>query len=105
MITVLATPSQEQPATRQTTTLGGVDYILDFDWIARAGCWKLDLRTAEGVKLIMGLLVLPGTDLFETLAKTGRPDGTLMVRSPDGAVPTLETLSTKCELALVTVEG
>jgi hypothetical protein len=104
MITVLSTPTEEHPAARQTTTLGGVDYVIDFDWIGRANCWKLDLRSAEGVPLQLGILVLPGSDLFEVLAKLGRPEGALLVRSPGGEVPTLETLSTKCELALVTVE-
>lgn len=79
---ILSIPVPDQPHSEQSTVLDGVSYILRFDWIERAGFWRLGLYTAGGDPIVLGISLVSGVDLFSPYRSDPRvPVGGLWVMS------------------------
>jgi hypothetical protein len=86
-------------AFRQVTDLGGRDYLLSLDWVARwgegpgePGAWRLTLATTTGRVLTAGRALVPRTLLLARLADPDRPDGDLVVVHTGDGPPGLDDL-------------
>lgn len=72
----------DQPAVRQSVTLGGAQYDLRLTWRSRPAAWYADLWAADGTPVWLGQRVSPGWPLGGGSQPANRPSGTLLVRGP-----------------------
>lgn len=79
---IASIPVPDQPHSEQSTVLDGVTYVLRFDWIERAGFWRLGLYTVGGDPIALGLSLVAGVDLLSPYRSDPRvPEGQLWVMS------------------------
>lgn len=81
-IEITSLPTGTAPVHQQVTRLGGVDYVLTFRYSARTAGWHLDIDEYPNTRLVTGVRVRPGFNLFADAV--GR--GTLHVIHTDGSV-------------------
>lgn len=68
-----------------TLTLDGVDYVLAFEWCARAGLWHLDMSAADGTPLLQGRpLVVDWPLLWQVHGNPALPAGELVAEDMQG---------------------
>lgn len=116
---------------RQISDLGGEgsrrDYVLELDWISRAGsssgatatdtgaglpqgptpdhvtgAWRLSLSTLDGRVLVHGRVLVQGSLLLGQLADDERPDGDLVVVTTGDDPPGYDDLGTVARLIHLT---
>ncbi len=64
---------------QQRVELEGVNYTLDFAWVARAGCWSLAIFTDEGELVITGIAIVTNRPLLARFHHLkGLPPGELL---------------------------
>ena len=79
---ILSIPIPEQPHSEQSTLLSGVSCILRFDYVQRAGFWRLGLYTSGGDPIVLGISLVAGVDLLSPYRSDPRvPEGGLWVMS------------------------
>lgn len=70
------------------TQLEGTDYVFDFRYGARRGCWMFDLSTLDGTEILRGQMVTVLRDLLARATGPDRPLGQLWamnVKEPTAA--------------------
>lgn len=106
-MTIQQIPTFSDPSYRQTTTLEGVTYILQFDFNMRACAWYLSIADADNVDIYNGVKLTVGFLLLRKCADPRRPPGDFMVLSstsdlsPPGMLELLPG-SGRCTLVYVT---
>lgn len=84
---IFIVPISADPRQVQTTTLDGVDYQLDLDWIGRQASWSLSVRSPDG-PLTLGLRLCPGTTLLSRRGyRDDAPEGILVVDGDPAGIP------------------
>lgn len=92
MVVIPATPGSDSSWTERVT-LDGTDYLLTFDWQARAGTWRLEIADQdEG--LITVCKLVSEFPLLRRVVDPRRPPGELVVIDTlsQGADPTFTSL-------------
>lgn len=79
----IVTVFPEQPAFRQSLTLGDEQFSLRLTWRDRTAAWYADLWAADGTPVWLGQRLSPSWALGLGLAPAGKPDGLFIVRGPD----------------------
>jgi len=72
------------PNYRVSTTLDGVQYILEVRWNGRAGVWYLDLLDIDEDPIAMGIAVLLGSALGVRTTDARFPPGALIAADTSG---------------------
>lgn len=72
-------PLTPQPQ-RFLISLGGVDYELTVSWCGPASAWTLDIRSADGSDIVVGISMVTGVDLLGQYKHLGLP-GQLVAQS------------------------
>lgn len=76
--------STTQAHYRQATALDGEDYVLRFQWNARAGGWFLELADADGVPIVSGVRIVADFPLLRRVTDPRRPPGELIAADLSG---------------------
>ena len=77
---IFRVPVPSQPHAEQTTVLSGVTYLLRFDYVQRMNRWRLGIYTSAGTPIVLGIGLVPGTDLLAPYRDDTRiPPGVLAV--------------------------
>lgn len=64
---------------QQRVELEGVNYVLDFAWVARARVWSLSVYTDDGILALAGIAITTNRPLFRRFHhRTGVPPGELL---------------------------
>lgn len=69
------------------TQLEGTDYVFDFRYGVRRGCWVFDLSTLDGTEILRGQMVTVLRDLLGRVTGTARPPGQLWVMNVTEPTP------------------
>ncbi len=67
--------------------LEGVVYVLDFAWVARAGCWSLAVYTDDGTLTIAGIAIVANRPLLARFHHLAVPPGEMFFMSLAGDTP------------------
>lgn len=72
---------------QQRVELEGVNYVLDFAWIARARTWAHGVYTDDGKLVLAGIAIVANRPLYRRFHHLeGLPPGELLYISPAGNV-------------------
>jgi hypothetical protein len=69
----------------QRTSLAGRDYVLEFDWIERAGKWALSIADHDDVSIRAGMVLATNFPLLRGVIDSRRPPGELVIVDTTGA--------------------
>jgi hypothetical protein len=72
------------PNYRVSTTLDGVQYVLDVRWNGRSGVWYLDIRDVDEDPIAMGIAVVLGSALGIRTVDARFPPGALIAADMSG---------------------
>ena len=81
-VNVLEVPLTSRPQVA-SVWLGDREFVLRLYWLEPAECWVIDLSDIYGNKLICGIPLVTGADLFEQFQYTEVVGGRLVVMSTD----------------------
>ena len=103
MITI---PIVETPFFRETVTLSGTEYVLDFQYNQREDRWYLSLYDVDGLPIYVGRKIVPSVPLFRKCADPRAPIGALIAQTltADDTAPGLDELGTTKRVSLVYYE-
>jgi hypothetical protein len=98
-------PLDPYPNTTQQSELDGVTYSFRFRWSQRGNCWHMDLRTLDGLPVLLSVRLVSGFPLLRRLVRESRPSGELYMvdLTGRGEDPTLEEFGAR--FGLFYVEG
>lgn len=76
-----------------TITLAGVEYLLSLAWNFYSNSWTLDIGTADGIPILVGIPLVSGANLLEQYAYLNF-GGSLIVQSDSDlySIPEYDTL-------------
>jgi hypothetical protein len=99
-------PTRPYPTFTQTTDLDGTTYSLRFRWSERGGCWHLDMRTLDGVPVLLSARLVTHWPLLRRVRNAVRPPGELFVQdlTGPGEEPTLEEFGSRFVLFYLDAE-
>lgn len=63
----------------QRTSLAGRDYVLSFDWLERAGQWRMSIADQDGSPIREGIALVTARRLLGGVVDARRPPGELVV--------------------------
>ena len=88
------------PFFRETVTLTGADYILDFQYNQREDRWYLSVSDAAGVPIYGGRKIVPSVSLLRQCADARQPPGLLVPQTltTDDSPPGLNDLGSRIAL-------